>query len=152
MTEYKILIPDEYYDLLDFTHEDLPGVAVINSALRDFEPKEVFGWHLSLTIDLVDLVENGMPSKTEQEIIDKYGDILDDNIKGPDKDRPNGLFLARITLNKTRELIWRLNDPEIADKYLKQIITDNSSPRQFEYTIQSDDEWELTKWHLTKWT
>jgi hypothetical protein len=152
MTEYKVIIPDEYYELLDFTTKDLPGVAVINSALREFNAKEVFGWHLSLTLDLVEFVENGMPSKNEQEIIDKYGDLLDDHIKGPDKNKPNGLFLARITWNKTRELVWRVHDPEIADKYLKQVITENSSPRQFDYTIQSDDDWKLTEWHLTQWT
>ena len=43
MTEYKVIIPDEHYSILKFNQDKLPGVAVVNSALRQFEPKVVFG-------------------------------------------------------------------------------------------------------------
>ncbi|MEN5197523.1 DUF695 domain-containing protein [Sphingobacterium faecium] len=151
MTDYKVLIPDESYSLLNFKQDDLPGVAVVNTALREFEPKIVFAWQLSIMIDLDDLINNGMPSKSEVEVIDNYGDYLDNEIKGPDKDKPNALFLARITWNKTRELIWLVYDPEISNSFLQEIITANSSPRQFDYRIDPDDNWELAKWHLTDW-
>ncbi|NJI72300.1 DUF695 domain-containing protein [Sphingobacterium kitahiroshimense] len=151
MTDYKVLIPDEFYSLLNFEQEDLPGVAVVNTALREFEPKIVFACHLSIMIDLEYLIDNGMPSKSEVEVIDNYGDYLDNEIKGPDKEKPNALFLARITWNKTRELIWRVYDPEISNSFLQEIITANSSPRQFDYRIDPDNNWELAKWHLTDW-
>lgn len=151
MTDFKVIIPDETYSLLNFRTDDLPGVAVVNTALKEFEPKIVFAWHLSIMIDLDDLIDNGMPSKSEVEVIDKYGDYLDNEIKGENKNRPNALFLARITWNKTRELIWRVYDPEISNIFLQEIITSNSSPRQFEYRIDPDDNWELAKWHLTDW-
>jgi len=151
MTDYKVLIPDEFYSLLNFEQDDLPGVAVVNTALREFEPKIVFAWHLSIMIDLDDLIDNGMPSKSEVEVIDNYGDYLDNEIKGPDKEKPNALFLARITWNKTRELIWRVYDPAISNSFLQEIITANSSPRQFDYRIDPDNNWELAKWHLTDW-
>lgn len=151
MTEYKVIIPDEHYSILNFNQDNLPGVAVVNSALRQFEPKVVFGWHLSVMVDLVDLIENGMPSKSEVQIVDDYGDYLDNIIKGEDKEKPNALFLARITWNKTRELIWRVNNAEIANNILQKIISDNSSPRQFDYRIDPDESWELTEWHLKEW-
>ncbi|KKX46462.1 DUF695 domain-containing protein [Sphingobacterium sp. IITKGP-BTPF85] len=151
MTDYKVLIPDESYSVLNFKQDNFPGVAVVNNALREFEPKIVFAWHLSIMIDLDDLIDNGMPSKSEVEVIDNYGDYLDNEIKGPDKDKPNALFLARITWNKTRELIWRVYDPEISNSFLQEIITANSSPRQFDYRIDPDNNWELAKWHLTDW-
>lgn len=151
MTDYKVLIPDESYSVLNFKQDNFPGVAVVNNALREFEPKIVFAWHLSIMIDLDDLIDNGMPSKSEVEVIDNYGDYLDNEIKGPDKEKPNALFLARITWNKTRELIWRVYDPEISNSFLQEIITANSSPRQFDYRIDPDNNWELAKWHLTDW-
>ncbi|KKX46511.1 MULTISPECIES: DUF695 domain-containing protein [Sphingobacterium] len=151
MTDYKVLIPDESYSVLNFKQDNFPGVAVVNTALRKFEPKIVFAWHLSIMIDLEDLIDNGMPSKSEVEVIDNYGDYLDNEIKGPDKEKPNALFLARITWNKTRELIWRVYDPEISNRFLQEIITANSSPRQFDYRIDPDNNWELAKWHLTDW-
>ena len=57
-------------------------------------------------IDFEDLIDNGMPSKSEREIVDPFGDRLDLLIKGDDLEKPNALFLARITWNKTRKLIW----------------------------------------------
>lgn len=151
MADFKVIIPDEFYSLLNFEQDDLPGVAVVNTALKEFEPKIVFAWHLSIMIDLDDLIDNGMPSKSEVEVIDNYGDYLDNEIKGKDKERPNALFLARITWNKTRELIWRVYDPEVSNSFLQGIITANSYPRQFDYRIDPDDNWELAKWHLTDW-
>ena len=151
MTEYQVIIPDEEYQLLNFKTDNLPGIAVVNSALKKFEPRIVFNWHLSIIIDLEDLIENGMPSLPEQAIIDAYGDLLDGNIKGPDKEKPNALFLARITWNKTRQLIWRVCDPKPAHDYLQEIILQNSSPRQFDYRMSQDNGWEFTKWHLNEW-
>ena len=149
MKEFTVLIPRESYSILDFKKEGLPGVAVINTAIKDFEPKEVFDWHLSVMLDFEDLIDNGMPSKSEREIIDSFGDKLDLLMKGDNLDKPNALFLGRITWNKTRELIWRVFDPEIADGILKHIIEKNDSPRQFDYRMDHDLNWDFAKWHLS---
>ena len=151
MDEYRVIIPEESYSILEFNQEALPGIAVVNTALGDFEPKVVFAWHLSLMFDLEDLIENGMPSIKEREILDPFGDHLDSLIKGPDPDKPNALFLARITWNETRELIWRVFDPETANKSLQEIISKDKSPRQFDYKMEHNPGWEKAKWHLTKW-
>lgn len=148
MKEYRVIIPDEYYSLLEFRQEDLPGVAVINTALASFEPKEVFGWHLSIIIELNDLIDNGMPSKSEVSVIDDFGDFLDGKIKGENKEKPNALFLARITWNATRELIWRVCDPEITNEFLQDIIKNGSPAREFDYRMEWDEEWKHAEWHL----
>lgn len=148
--EYRVIIPDEYYQILKFKQEKLPGIAVVNKNLVKFEPKEVFSWHCSVMITCNELIENGMPSKSEVKILDGFGDFLDDKIKGPDKERPNGLFLARITWNKTRELIWRIFDPEITNNFLMELIEQNEYPREFDYRIDDDVEWKLAEWHLKK--
>ena len=35
MEEIKILIPEENYQIFEFNQYNLPGVAVVNSALKD---------------------------------------------------------------------------------------------------------------------
>jgi hypothetical protein len=150
MTAYRVTIPDEKPRIIEFVQDGLYGIAYINRSLIDFQPKEVFSWHLSIMLDIEDTVRNGMPSKKERALLDEFGDVLDTNIRGQDKQKPNALFLARITWNNTRELIWRLYDPELADKYLQQIIDANSSPRPFDYRIDPDKDWKLAEWHLTR--
>ena len=148
--EYKVTIPEEAFDLLDFKKNDLPGVAVINSSLKTFEAKEVFAWHCSIIIDLENLAENGMPSQEEMVIIDKFGDYLDLMIKTL-SERPNALFLARITWNGTKEFIYRVYDADITDRFLRKVIEEKLHPREFDFRIDLDKDWEIAKWHLTDW-
>ena len=149
MKEFHVIIPKEKYSILQFVQDELPGVGVINAALQHFEPKEVFGWHLSIMIELEDLIENAMPSVAEREVIDPLGEQLDDLVKGEDIEKPNALFLARITWNSTQELIWRVNDPEPVHEALQNIIEQDSSPRGFDYRMEADDKWQLANWHLS---
>src|SRR5689334_6316601 len=116
MTDYHVIIPEERFRLVEFQQDGFPGIAVINESLVKFEPKLVFAGHLSVMLQFDDVVENGMPSKAEREIIDPFGDLLDAIFKGDNPDKPNALFLARITWNKTRELIYRVFDPEPANQ------------------------------------
>ena len=148
--EFRVIIPEEYYQILKFKQEELAGIAVVNKNLADFEPKEVFSWHCSVMLNCKELIENGMPSKAEVKILDEFGDFLDEKIKGPDKEKPNGLFLARITWNETRELIWRIYDPEITNEFLNNLIKRNEYPREFDFRIDDDVEWKLAEWHLKK--
>jgi hypothetical protein len=129
MTDYHVIVPEEHYQIIKFKQDDLPGIGVINKALCEFEPKIVFAWHLSLMIEFEGLVENGMPSKDEQEVVDAFGDSLDAIFKGNDPAKPTALFLARITWNKTRELIYRVYEPEPLHNYLTRLIDQKASPR-----------------------
>jgi len=150
MEEFRVVIPDEKYTVLEFLQEDFPGVALINRALRTFEPKVVFGWHLSLMIGFEDVIENGMPSQKERGVIDEFEGRFSSLLKGPDLEKPNALFLARITWNKTRELIWRVYEPETAHKLLEIIIEQNQFSRRFDYRLEYDKDWELAEWHLAE--
>lgn len=150
MKEYRVSIPREKYSILEFEQEEFPGIAVVNSALRNFESKEVFAWHLSVMVDFEDLIENGMPSKKELSVIEPFENKLDSMLKGLDKNKPNALFLGRITWKSTRELIWRIYNPEIANDVLQQIIKTNDAPRPFDFRMEQDTQWELAKWHLTQ--
>lgn len=146
--EYMVIISEEDYKILNFKQEGLPGIAVINKSLVDFQPKEVFAWHCSIMLECEKLIDNGMPSKDEVKVLDQFGDFLDENIKGLDREKPNALFLARITWDETRELIWRVFDPKIINNFLTNLTEEGNHPRNFDYSIDPDKEWQLAKWHL----
>jgi hypothetical protein len=146
--EYRVLIPAEDHVVIEFVQEGNPGIMMLNQALKEFEPKIVFSWHLSVMLNFEDLIANGMPSRGEREVIDPYGDILDSVFKGNDSQKPNALFLARITWNKTRELIYRVFEPQPIHNYLQKVIREKSWPRSFDYRIDPDPQWKLAEWHL----
>jgi len=141
--QVRLVLPDDSYSILEWDQEGLPCVCVLNTALQDFEHKNIFGWHLSLIIDFEEIADNGMPSKEEREIVDPFCDQLEEDIKAGG----NALFLVRETWNKTRRLVWRVYDPEIADQHLKYLINNHKYPRQFDYHMVQDSEWEQVEWY-----
>ena len=149
MKEFKVTIPEEKYEGIDFVQDGLPGVAVVNVNLKGFEPKEVFGWHCSVMIHLQDMVTSGTPSEAEEEALDEFIDWLDRNVKGLNKKKPNALFLSKITWNQTIEMIWRVFEPEIVDELLRKILSTKQYVRKFDYRIDPDNEWKLAHWHLS---
>ncbi len=147
MTEIKkirVVIPEESYTLMEWKEDNLPVVGCVNSALKEFEPKEVFKYHLSVEIDLKELIDNGMPSQDERAIIDPFCDRLDNEIKAGG----NALFLVRETWNKRRILQWRVYDPEIAHQHLQSIIEHKLYPRPFDWHMDIDLEWKEAEWYF----
>ena len=146
--EFRVLIPDEEYQIIEFKQENLPAVGVINLSLIEFEPKEVFSWHCSIMMHFENFSENGMPANNDALIAERFEDFLSENIIGADKEKPNALFLARITWNETRELIWRVYNAKIVNNFLEKIIDEKKYPFQFDYRIDDDEEWKLAERHL----
>lgn len=135
--EVRIVLPDESWTLVEYKMDDLPCIAMVNSGLIDFEHPQIFRWHLSLIIDFDEIVDNGMPSQEERDIVDPFCDRLDEEIKAGG----NALFLVRETWNKTRRLAWMVYDPEIANQHLQHIIKNHLHPRPFDYRMEEDSEW-----------
>ncbi|MEZ8382068.1 DUF695 domain-containing protein [Vibrio splendidus] len=142
--EIRAVIPDEEYGILEWKEEGLPCIGVLNSALKNFEPKKIFSWHLSLIIDYKELIDNGMPSQEERDIVDPFCDQLDEEIKAGG----NALFLIRETWNGTRRMVWRVYDPEIANQHLQFLLEHHKYPREFDYHMEQDMEWEQAKWYF----
>ena len=142
--EVRIVLPEESYTLCEWQQDDLPCIGMLNSGLSDFGHKEIFGWHLSVIIDFDELVDNAMPSEQEREIVDPFCDKLDEGIKAGG----NALFLVRETWNKTRRLVWRVYDPEIANNYLQSIVEHKLHPRPFDWHMSRDISWEKASWYF----
>jgi len=146
--EQKVEFPEEVFSTIEFKREGLPGVGIITSSLKDFKQREIFPWHLSVIMHYSELMDNGMPSEKEREETNNFIEYLKDLLKGENQAKPNGLFLGRFTWNGTIEFIWKIYDPEVANKALKQIIEEKNHPRPFDYRMGDDNGWELSKWHL----
>ena len=97
MKEIRVIIPEEDFIMVKFIQEEFYGIMEINKSLLNFEPREVFSWNLSIMIYFNELDDNNMPTKAENEILLPFEKTIDIQIKGNDKNKPNSLFLAKIT-------------------------------------------------------
>ncbi|QOZ24932.1 DUF695 domain-containing protein [Bradyrhizobium sp. CCBAU 51753] len=140
----KLVLPEEVHSLREFRQRELPGFATVNIALQAFEFKALFPWHLSVLIRYVDCIEHRLPSDDEQKLLYSFEGRLDPLIKANN----NALFLARVTHDCFREIIWRVRDPDAVDAVLRQILSNKDYRREFDYRIDDDPKWEKAAWHL----
>lgn len=139
------MIPKPHYTLITTSRGNDPAVVVVNSALRTFGDRDAFPWHLKLIITCKLVGANGMPTSAEVEVLDQ----LEEGIFAALQDGDNVVFLARITCRGTRELLYRVHDPEPANEALQRLISCNSQSREWEYRMEQDLGWELAAPELT---
>ena len=136
-----IKIPEEKFVVVESSADGKPAIIVVNTSLRKFKHKELYGWTCSLVIKFKDMAMNGMPTTDESNFVFDYIEELDKTIKG-DSIQPNAVYLARITWNGTCEVIWQVKDPKVVHEYLGGIINNKTHPRELDYRIEYDKKWE----------
>lgn len=138
--EKGVKIPEEQFAVVESSADDKPAIIVVNTSLRKFKHKKLYGWTCSLVIEYKDTAMNGMPTTDESIFVYDYIEKLDKTIKG-DSSNPNAVFLARITWNGTCEVIWQVKDPKKVHEYLGGIINSKTYPRELDYRIEFDKKW-----------
>lgn len=144
MNTLKVTLPKEEYTTLEYSQNNQVGMATINTALRHFEHKLVFPWHLSVVILCAEKNQDMIPTKAENDLLLAFEDTLRQAIQA----NGNAVFLASITKNGYRELIWRVHQPEAANDYLHDLIETENHPRPFDFTLEADEGWFKTEWHF----
>ncbi|WP_156495056.1 DUF695 domain-containing protein, partial [Oleiphilus sp. HI0128] len=120
--------------------------AAVNTTLATFEdePRKLYAWQLSLILKLDTEDEQGLTLPEEAKEIEPFCQQLDVDLRAGG----NAVPLARITWNKTRELLFRVYNPVQADELIKSIIEADTTPRPFSYTIDPDEDWKMSEVYL----
>ena len=146
MTSSKFVLPAPSYTVIQREDEEAQVYAAVNTTLAalEIEQRNLFGWQLSLILDLETEDEQGLTLDHEAKIIEPFCQQVDTELRLDG----NAIPLARITWKKTRELLFRIYNPAIADEQIKKLIESESNPRPFSYTIDPDDGWKMADDYL----
>ncbi|MDB6014055.1 MAG: hypothetical protein JWL65_6305 [Gammaproteobacteria bacterium] len=139
----SVRVPEPHFTLFNAQRDGMPEVIVVNDALLAFPHHELFPWHLRVRLEVIELVENGMPSPTESELLFEIGDAIEIAVLNgrTQLGAKNALFLARSTWNEMRELLFQVHDPEIANSALQELLESRHWHRPWEYRMQEDPQW-----------
>jgi hypothetical protein len=110
----------------------------VNSALRFFECRDQFAWHLSIIIECKELGSSGMPTAEENQVLYALEDEIGKNLLLND----NAVFLARVTCCGQRELSYRVRAPKDANQWLALLVA-QPNPREWQYQMEHDPDWGL---------
>ncbi|MBQ3624672.1 MAG: DUF695 domain-containing protein, partial [Prevotella sp.] len=60
-----VKIPKEQFAVVESSSGDKPAIIVVNTSLRKFKHKKIYGWTCSLVINYKETAMNGMPTTEE---------------------------------------------------------------------------------------
>lgn len=144
--EAEVSIPEEEYAVVSFEMDGEPCVGVFNKNLMHLEPKEAFGWYISLLADFN--CGSQMPDENDMAKMADFCDELTDRLI-MDPNHQNVCFLGRVTGAGQTRMMWYANNPELAHNLLQKIIDKKDYPFDFKYEIFHDPEWEYARYWLS---
>jgi hypothetical protein len=148
VTSSKFVVPTPYYTVIQREDEGAQVYAAVNTplAMLNGDQRKLFGWQLSLILDLETEDEQGLTLDPEVKVIEPFCQQVDSELRL----NGNAIPLARITWKKTRELLFRVYNPAIADEQIKKLIDSESNPRPFSYSIDPDEKWKMADDYLSQ--
>lgn len=130
MSEVTVHLPDPIYTLVTCTRDGMP---------------EICPWHLRITMFAEHVIDNGMPAPEESKLLFRVADRIEREVLKVTTDRGavDALFLARSTWNESRELYFRVHDPEPIDAALRKMVKRKTwYGRGWDYEMTHDPDWE----------
>ena len=137
---FKVTLPsgEPTYTLTEFDYEGEKHIGIFVPSIMELSPKEAFGWFLTLIVRFNETDE--MPNNDDTVKMQDFSDMLDDSL-AIDRSHPNALFLGRVTGKGQTQMMWYVNNPKLAHKYLQELIESDKYPFHFKYEIEKDPEW-----------
>jgi len=135
------MIPEPSYTLIETTLGNDPAVVVVNSSVRTFQERAAFAWHLRIRVDCKFKSAHGMPTVEEAGVLRRLEEDLAPRLQAAD----NAMFLARITARGERAILFRVADPEAANRALQAPASQALAVREWDFQLQHDPEWALAQ-------
>ncbi|MGZ8290133.1 MAG: DUF695 domain-containing protein [Telluria sp.] len=142
--EVEISIPQTRETMLKASRNGMLEILSANEALAGFAHTPIFPWHLAVAMTAKELVEEGMPTPAEGDLLLAIGEEIDAALMGARTatGAVNALFLVRSTWNGFRELEYYVHDAEVAHAALQALIASRQWEREWSYTLEEDPDWD----------
>lgn len=130
--------PKESFSILKATDEN-GGLIFItaNYAYKNYKFKADYPWFLWIEIETKDKNENGHPTNSEAKFLNQMEDLIDAELRKVCVSH----YIARTTLNGSRELLYYVDDPEKANPVLQRLVSAPNPIRQFQFKMEEDKGW-----------
>ena len=136
--QVKQLCPEEELeDLHTFTEEDKPYGGKVNVTLRNYQKRNLLGWCCKVTVPLLEMDEQGMPTEKEKEALWNLISSIDLSLRLRSADIPYPLIAGYVEGNNACNIYWMVSDPEDIGKLLCKLKLE----RKIQYTMRQDPFW-----------
>ena len=117
------------------------GLATINKAYDNYPNKALFPWYAIINIHLQDQNENGHPTNSEAEVLNKMEESINDFLMK----RRTVHFIGRVIRRGERDLLYYLDSRKFEQKGTKTFFDSLNTIRPLNFEIHKDPMWTLVK-------
>ena len=129
---------------LQLQTDGFPEVWMLNHKVDDGIERSAFPWHLTIDIGMEAAHEIGLPTEEEQRTLTTLRETLDRTLLADN----NALWLGSITWNRTRQLVYRVRQPNLANEFLATLVASRAAVRPLEYRMVEDASWGHAEYYL----
>lgn len=133
------IFPGESFSILKLTFPDGWGLATVNKAYDNYPNKSLYPWHVLVEIEVMDKNENGHPTGSEAEKLNK----IEEDIEKILKQSQTVHFVARIIRNGFRDLLYYIDEPRLKQSDISAFCDNIMKERGINFTMREDPEWKL---------
>ncbi|MEN0055559.1 MAG: DUF695 domain-containing protein [Mucilaginibacter sp.] len=134
------IFPPENFSVVKANLENgKPVIGSINMAYKSYEQKNAYPWCLTLNIalELKNVDKNGLPTKSESDIANKFEDELFNQIKK----LTTAHYIGHLYNDSFLDIYIYLQEPKKVHEYLQSQVNKKGITRGFGYEIKQDPNW-----------
>ena len=131
------IFPEEKISTGKIEFEDGVGFLIVNEAYNNYPNKKYFPWCIQITLEYKDKNENGLPSESEADILNKIEDDMEAFIKQSHQTH----FIGRVTKRDFRDILYYVDLPNFDEKSTREFLDRMNDIRKLNFSIEKDETW-----------
>jgi hypothetical protein len=131
------IFPGESFTIFKLNFPDGWGLATANKAYDNYANKSFYAWHVLVELEVIVKNENGHPIDEEALKLNE----LEEKVNAFLKQSQTVHFVARITRNGFRDLLFYIDKPTITQQQLSAFCDEVMNERGINLGIQEDPKW-----------
>jgi len=143
----KAIYPTEKFSVIEAKLADgKPVIGSVNLAYKTYDKKKEYRWCLTLNIalELKNVTGNGLPSKAESDVANKFEDELLKHLKAVTITH----YIGHLYNDGFLDVYVYLEHPEKANQYLQSQTNNDKITRPIAFKIEEDPTWNNVKFLL----
>ena len=131
------IFPGENFSILKLNFTDGWGLATVNKAYDNYPNKALYPWHVLIEVEVIDKNENGHPTSSEAEKLNK----IEEDIEKLLKQSQTVHFVGRVIRNGFRDLLYYIDQPRLSQHEVSAFCDNIMKERGINLTMQEDPAW-----------
>jgi hypothetical protein len=131
------IFPRESFSIIQLNMPEGLAFATVNEAYKNYPNKSFYPYLVGIELEIIDKNGNGHPVTSEAVRLNE----IEKNIETFLKERHTVHFVARVTRNGARDVLYYIDTPKLTEQQVAEFCDEINKERKINFGIQKDSTW-----------